>query len=69
MGLACAEKKRLFYPGAKYGRKLRPGETPWLEKIKEKTLTEVGIGDSMLTDNSLSVSPNTMLARTNEKIY
>ena len=32
MGLPETEKKKLFYPGAKWGRKLAPGEAPFVDE-------------------------------------
>ena len=53
MGLTCAEKKQLFYPGAKFGRKLRPGETFLLDTKEE--FAPSGIADTFITDSSTKV--------------
>lgn len=41
MGLSAAEKKRLFYPGAKYGRKLRPEETLKIDMQEETVCSNI----------------------------
>ena len=33
-GLTDSEKMQLFYPGMLHGRKLRPGEDPWVTSTK-----------------------------------
>ena len=53
-GLEDAEKKKQFYPGAKWGRKLRPGETEFAGQTP--TLTESrrqnikGIADTIVSE-------------------
>ena len=52
------EKKKLFYPGAKWGRKLAPGEAPFVDEDEnEKEAKAVmhnheSIGGTMTTDTS-----------------
>ena len=59
------EKKKLFYPGAKWGRKLAPGEAPFVdedENEKEDIVKTTAvmhnhdsIGGTVTTDTSASV--------------
>ena len=39
-GLTEAEKKKLFYPGQKYGRKLEEGEQPFVDEDEKEIETE-----------------------------
>ena len=52
-GLNEAEKKRQFYPGAKWGRKLREGEEPFIDEDEQrlggdysKVRDQYGLGDT-----------------------
>ena len=56
-GLTEAEMKKLFYPGAKWGRKLRPGEKPFVDEdekviedghLKQRQMPQ-GIGDTIVS--------------------
>ena len=57
-GLNDAEKKSQFYPGAKWGRKLKPNEPIFVPEDQDspKTVRDVdGIGDTLLTTPTQSM--------------
>jgi len=52
-GLPDAEKKRQFYPGEKWGRKLRDGETEFAGKTPmQDTRRMQGISDTVISSMS-----------------
>ena len=44
-GLSEKEKKEIFLPGAKWGRKLRPGEQPFAELGQEHKAEQTKLGE------------------------
>ena len=63
VGLTGAAKKKLFYPGAKFGRKLKPDETHFIEttditcasEIDYKQVVQDDIGNTFLSVSSSKV--------------
>ena len=71
------EKKELFLPGAKYGRRLRPGETPYSDRKRQtrysKTVDEDdGVVESktlFAIDDSWQISTQSESFQTDELTF